>query len=219
MKINILSISIASIKTLFTPKTLFLLVLGSMIGSFGLYNIHYQSSLTEGGVLGAILLLNHWTGLPASILSPLLDLFCYAIAYRILGGRFLTLSLTVTALMAAFFRIWEQFPPLLPNLTAYPLIAAVLGALFIGIGTGLVVRGGGSGSGDDALALVIVKKSGWRISKAYLATDFSVLALSLTYLPLDRIFYSILTVTISSYLIDFISCRGRKKEQLSEASL
>lgn len=195
--------------SLLSSGTFIYLLLGSMVGSFGLHNIHYQSSLTEGGVLGAILLLNHWTGLPASILSLLLDIICYAVAFRMLGGKFLGLSLIVSAFMAGFFRIWELFPPLLPDLSAYPLAAAVLGGLCIGIGTGLVVRGGGSGAGDDALALIIVKKTGWRIAKAYLLTDFVVLALSLTYLPVGRIAYSILSVSISSWLIDFISQKGK----------
>ncbi len=33
---------------------------GAAILSFGLFNIHSQSNITEGGVLGMILLLEHW---------------------------------------------------------------------------------------------------------------------------------------------------------------
>ena len=54
------------------------------------------------------------------------------------------------------------------------------------------------------MALVISKLSGIRLSHAYMATDFTVLLLSLTYIPFRRIAYSLVTVTISSWLIDFI---------------
>ena len=35
-----------------------LILLGSAIASFGLYNIHQQCGITEGGVLGSVLLLH-----------------------------------------------------------------------------------------------------------------------------------------------------------------
>ena len=57
----------------FTLKRLFWLVLGTAILSFGIHNIHQRAAITEGGVIGLVLLMNHWLGIPASIASPLLD--------------------------------------------------------------------------------------------------------------------------------------------------
>ena len=76
----------------------------------------------------------------------------------------------------------------------------------------LSVRQGASCAGDDALALVISKVTGCRISRAYLLTDVSVLVLSLSYIPAGRIVYSLITVTVSSFLIDFIQNFGVQKE-------
>ena len=97
---------------------------------------------------------------------------------------------------------------MLPDLSDVPLAAAVLGGLFVGIGVGLIVRQGGSSGGDDALALTISRVTCWRLSRAYLFTDLTVLALSLTYIPAGRIVFSLVTVTISSYLIDWIKSWG-----------
>ena len=138
-------------------------MLGTAICSFGIYNVHDQSGITEGGALGLILLLNHWFGLPSSIATPIIDIICYALAFRALGRHFLEISAFSTLSMAMFFRIWERFPPVLPSLADKPLLAALLGALFIGVGVGIVVRNGGSCGGDDALALFIHKVSGWRL--------------------------------------------------------
>ena len=80
-----------------------------------------------------------------------------------------------------------------------------LGGIFVGVGVGIVVAQGGSSGGDDALALVISKLSGLRLAKAYLFTDISVLTLSLTYIPFGRIIFSLITVTISSWIIDGIT--------------
>lgn len=188
----------------FTLRRILCILLGTAICSFGIYNIHRQTGVTEGGVLGMIVLLNYWFDISPSILSVSLDLLCYALAFRRLGVRFLIISGVSSLSLSMFFRIWESFPPMLPNFYDRPLIAAVLGALFIGVGVGVVIRNGGSCSGDDALALFISNVTGWRISRAYLITDFIVLALSLSYIPFSRILFSLITVTLSSYIIDLI---------------
>ena len=58
---------------------------------------------------------------------------------------------------------------------------------------------------DDALALVISKVTRWRLSFAYLFTDLTVLLLSLSYIPITRIAFSLVTVTLSSFLIDKVT--------------
>ena len=194
-----------------SPKQLALLLLGTAILSFGMHNIHRRVGITEGGVLGMVLLLDHQLSLPPWLMTPVLDIICYLLGLRFLGWDFIKLSAVASLGMSAFFRLWEQFAPMLPDLSAYPLAAALLGGLFVGIGVGLVVRQGGSSGGDDALALVISKLSRCRLSRAYLVTDLSVLLLSLTYIPFQRIAYSLVTVTVSSLLIDWIQNLGRKK--------
>ena len=185
-------------------KRVLILLLGAAILTFGLHNVHRRTGVTEGGVLGMVLLLNNLLGLPAWLTSPVLDISCYLLGWRFLGGDFLRISLVSALSVSGFFRVWQALPPMLPDLSAHPLLAALIGCIFVGVGVGLVVRQGGSSGGDDALALVISKKTPLRISHAYCITDFTVLALSLSYIPLKRIAFSLITVTLSSAIIDLI---------------
>ena len=178
------------------------IVLGAAIASFGIHNIHQQTGITEGGVIGAMLLVEHWLGFSPAYITPVLDALCYVLALRFLGGRFLRTSVISTLSVSLCYKLWEQFPPMLPDLSGRPLAAAVLGGLFVGVGVGLIVRQGGSSGGDDALALVISRVTHLRLSFAYLFTDLTVLGLSLTYIPVNRITFSLVTVTLSSFLID-----------------
>ena len=146
--------SFKKIVSAFTLKRLFWLVLGTAILSFGIHNIHQRAAITEGGVIGLVLLMNHWLGIPASIASPLLDFVCYALAFKFLGLDFILTAAVASVSLAGFYRLWESFPPMLPNLTPWPLAAALLGGVFVGIGVGIIVRQGGSSGGDDALALL-----------------------------------------------------------------
>ena len=193
-----------------------LILLGSAILSFGLYNVHEQTQVTEGGVLGMTLFLQHWLGLTPAITSPVMDIACYLLAWRFLGNSFARYAVTASLAFAAFHALWERFPPLLPDLSAYPVAAAVVGALFVGVGVGLVVRIGGACGGDDALALTISHLSRWPIARCYLITDLTVLALSLSYIPLSRILCSLITVTLSSFLIGRIQLVGRGPEPETE---
>lgn len=204
--------TVRDIRVTFPPRTVLSIILGTAITTFGIYNVHQQADITEGGILGLILLFNFWIGMSSSILSPVLDALSYILGFRYLGKEFLKTSIFATLCMAGFFRLWELFPPILPSLADYPLTAALVGGCFIGTGCGLVVRQGASCAGDDALALVISKITHCRIRAAYLLTDVSVLVLSLSYIPAKRIVYSLITVTVSSFLIDFIQNVGIREK-------
>lgn len=131
------------------------LLTGVMILSFGLFNIHSQSKITEGGILGLTLFLKHWFHISPGISEFVLDLLCYLTGLRILGKSFLKNALISSAGYALFYSLWEFTGPFLPNLGHRPLFAAVVGGLFVGVGVGLVVRAGGATGGDDALALIL----------------------------------------------------------------
>ena len=185
-------------------KDMILCVIGSAILAFGLYNVHSLSGVTEGGILGMMLLLKHWLHISPAVSGFVMNAACYLIGWLLLGKSFIAYSIISGSCFSVFYAIFEQFPPLWPQLADMPLAAAFIGALFVGIGVGLCVRTGGAPSGDDALAMVISKLTGAKLQWAYLATDLVVLALSLSYLDYKRIALSLLTVTLSGQLIGVV---------------
>lgn len=195
---------IAGIKPSACVRRVALIVLGSAILTFGVHNIHNVTGITEGGIIGLVLFGNHWLGIPPSVVSPLLDGISYLVAFKVLGGGFLGWSLVASVAVAGAYRLWESLPYMLPDLSGNPLLAAILGALFVGVGVGIVIRQNASAGGDDALALSLSKVTGWRVGRCYLFSDLTVLVLSLSYIPLDKIACSLVTVCMSSALIDVI---------------
>ena len=182
----------------------FVLLVGSVIQAIGIYNIHSLADVTEGGALGLTLLLQHWFEISPAVSSLVLNLMCYAIGWRTLGKEFIGYSLVSICIYSLCYSILEQFPPLWPDIVQFPLLAALLGALFIGIGAGLCVRAGGATAGDDALAMSFSHLFRWPIERIYLVSDLTVLLLSLSYIPLRRIAYSLLTVVLSGQIIGLI---------------
>ena len=177
------------------------LVFGGMFQAFGLYHIHSLSGVTEGGLLGLNLLLEHWFSISPSVTNFVLSVICYLIGWRMLGKDFILRSAVAAGSFSISYRIFELFPQIYPGLYELPLLAALLGAVFVGVGTGVSVRCGGAVCGDDALAMAISQKLKIKIEYPYMVSDLLVLGLSLSYIPLKRIIYSLLTVFLSSKLV------------------
>lgn len=186
-------------------KTILINILGSAILAFGFYNIHAQADVTEGGMLGLTLLVQHWLHISPAISGFVMSTACFIFAWKQLGWKFIIMSIVAGLGFSVFYGICEQFPPLFPAIANYPLAAAILGAVFVGVGVGLSVKVGGASGGDDALAMGLNKLTGVKISTVYLISDLSVLLLSLSYIPFERIMYSLLTVVLSGQIIGFIS--------------
>mgnify|MGYP006340309589 CR=1 FL=1 len=181
-----------------------LLLLGSLIQAFGLYNIHSLADVTEGGVLGATLLLQHWFDISPAVSGFLMNAACYIFGFCVLGKQFVFYSAVAGLGFSGLYAVLEQFPPIYPRIAEYPLLAAILGALFIGVGAGICVRANGAACGDDALAMGFSKLTKLDIKWIYLFTDLTVILLSISYIPLSRLVYSLLTVVLSGQIISLI---------------
>ena len=190
-----------------------IIVLASVFQAFGIYNVHALANVTEGGVLGATLLIQHWLHISPALSALVLNIACYALGWKTLGRSFLAYSAISILSYSAGYALFEQFPPLFPEIAAYPLLAALVGALFIGIGAGLCVKCGGATAGDDALAMSLSRILCWPIERIYLFSDLLVLLLSLSYIPFRRIAYSLLTVVLSGQIIGIIQ-KINTKERL-----
>lgn len=183
------------------PLYCLLALLGSTILAFGIYNIHSISNVTEGGVLGLTLLLEYWFHISPAVSGFFLNIFCYALGWKLLGKQFVVYSVISTVGFSVSYGIFEFFPPLYPEIADMPLMASIVGALFVGVSAGLCVRVGGAPTGDDALAMSLSKMIHVNIQWVYLCSDLLVLMMSLSYIPVRRIMYSLLTVILSGQLI------------------
>lgn len=184
-------------------KKIMLILLGAMILSFGVFNLNYQNNITEGGVLGVLLLLKNVFNVDLSMASILIDISLFAVGYKFFGKRFLIDSLFATFSFSVFYSIFEGIGPIIPVLES-KLLGTILSGLFVGVGVGIIVRAGAAAGGDDALALVISKITSLKIGQVYMISDVVILILSLSYLSAYDIFWSLIAVNISGRLIDLI---------------
>lgn len=193
-------------------KYIIIAFISSIVLALGLYNIHATADITEGGMLGLTLLLDHWFNITPAISSFIFNSICYIIGWKVLGKKFIIYSSIATFGFSASYKVFELFPPIFSSIYEYPLLAAILGALFVGITIGICVKIGGAPTGDDALAMSLSTIFKIKIEWIYLILDIVVLGLSLTYIPFTRIVYSLISVVISGQLVGLISRIKSKNE-------
>ena len=81
--------------------------LASGFQAFGMYNIHALADITEGGVLGAILLLEYWFGISPAISSFIMNAACFLLGWKVLGVQFIAYSFVAAAGYSAGYAVCE----------------------------------------------------------------------------------------------------------------
>ena len=70
------------------PSYCIIAFLSSAFQAFGMYNVHALSGVTEGGVLGLVLLIDHWLSISPALSGFVLNAACYLLGWRTLGKTF-----------------------------------------------------------------------------------------------------------------------------------
>ena len=126
------------------------IVLGSMIGGAAYPLFLVPNNIAPGGLTGIATILNYLFKWPVGITSILLNLPLFAIGWKAMGKVFVFRSLVATLLFSMFIDLL-QLPPLTDDI----LLGSVYGALVLGVGLGLIMRGGATTGGSDMVARMV----------------------------------------------------------------
>ena len=95
-----------------------LIIAGSAIVAFGLYNIHSKCGIAEGGQLGVALLFLNLLSISPAIVSLIIDFIAYFIGGIVFGKKFFTNCIIGTISYSAFYALFEHLPiQLFPDLS------------------------------------------------------------------------------------------------------
>jgi len=186
--------------------------IGNAMLAFAVCAIVIPKGIMMGGVNGLALAVQYFVPVRLSVLTGCLSAGLFLLGWKALGRQFAAKSFVSTLIYPVIMAIFESLPVERIFAGEDMIVCTIACSVLVGMGVGLVVRAGGASGGDDALALVIAKRTGWPVSRAYLITDLTVLALSLSYIPVGNIACSVVTVTLSSFIVGKIHTMGRKDE-------
>ncbi|KRL83842.1 hypothetical protein FC32_GL001107 [Ligilactobacillus apodemi DSM 16634 = JCM 16172] len=180
-----------------------MITLGCALYGLGLVSINIANNLAEGGVTGITLILRYWLHINPAFSTIAINIPLIAIGYRFLGKK--ALVYTIYGTLALSFWIWFWQKVYIPiNIHHDLFIAGILAGIFGGVGSGIVYKFGGTTGGTDVVARILEKQQGIQMGKTLLALDAIVLTLSLSYLDLRQMMYTLLASFVFSQLVNFI---------------
>lgn len=135
-----------------TAKEYALLVLGSVIMSYGIKNIYGPVNLVSGGLSGVAIILQGLFGIPLWVSNTVLNIPLFLIGFRVRGWTFIKRTLVATVVMSLALMVMPEVY-LIPN--GDILLSAVFGGIVCGIGAGLVFVCRATTGGTDLLAAII----------------------------------------------------------------
>ena len=181
-------------------------LLGSAIIAFATYNIHANSNIPEGGIIGLSLIIEYFTGVSPAISNLIMNTLCCLMAWRLMGTKYIVNASIATIGFSVFYAIFSLFPPVIPDISEYPLLATLIGAILIEVGTGITLRFGSAPSGDHALTMALVRRGGLDFGWVNFLRDFVVIFASLSYVDDPYlVVYALLIMTFTAPIVELIA--------------
>ena len=176
------------------------LTMGSVIAAFALEEFLLPNKVFDGGVTGICMILKHHIPVKLGILVVILNIPFIIVGLKKIGKTFIIkviYSIIVFSIMTAVFEP-------IPELTDDIILAVTFGAVFLGIGVGLVLRGGGVLDGTEIVAVMLSRKLSISTGQIILIFNVIIYFIAGCVFGLDRGMYSLLMYFITSKVIDIV---------------
>ncbi|MBR7041588.1 MAG: YitT family protein [Clostridia bacterium] len=176
------------------------ILLGCLIGGAAYPLFMTPNNIAPGGVTGIGVILNYLFGLPVGTVSLVLNVPLFITGYRYMGRIFAFRSLQATAL----FSVLIDILPLKP-MTDDLLLGCLFGGVSLGIGLGLILRGGATTGGTDMLARIVHSRFPTVTVGTFLfAFDFLVVVAAGFAVGTQQALYAIINIYVSGRVIDLV---------------
>jgi uncharacterized membrane-anchored protein YitT (DUF2179 family) len=181
-------------------KSFVLIGIGIASAAFGLESFLVPNGYIDGGVTGISLLVKYvFKQFPLSILLVLFNLPFIILGFKQISKEFALksiLAITGLALTIQFIHF--------PILTEDSLLIASFGGLFLGVGIGFAMRGGGVIDGTEVLAIYLSRNSRLSIGDIILIFNIVIFLAGAYLISVEVALYAILTYFIASKAVNYI---------------
>ena len=158
------------------------------------------NSIAPGGLTGIATILNYLFGTPVGTISLLLNIPLFLIGYRSMGRVFAFRSLVATIL---FSLLIDWLP--LRAVTNDMLLGSLFGGVLMGLGLGLILRGGATTGGSDMVARMVHARFQHITVGAFLFfIDFCVVLAAGFFIRVEYALYAFISIFAGSRVIDMV---------------
>lgn len=176
------------------------IVLGCLLGGVAYPLFLVPNNIAPGGLSGLAMILNYLFGSPVGLTSLLMNIPLFLIGYKAMGRVFAFRSLVATVLFSVTIDLAK-----LPAMTNDPLLGTLYGGVLLGVGLGLILRGGATTGGTDMIARMVHSKLPFITVGAFLLMiDCLVVILAGVVMGTSEGLYALISIFASSKVIDMV---------------
>lgn len=190
-----------------------LVVIGNAVLAFGVAVFAVPSRLIYGGATGLSFIIEHFTSFNYATVVFVINMFMLVLGFVVLGKKFALGTVLSSFLFPFFLGFFESFP-VLQNVTHDILLASIYAGLCTGAGLGIVFRLGYSTGGLDVPPLILNKKFGISLPLAINVEDSLILIGQVFFSSFEGILYGIITVLVSTIVMDRVIVFGERNIQV-----
>ena len=182
------------------------ILVGSFILAFAITYFLNPIKISTGGVAGIGTVLNHMAKVPLSVTTLAINAILFVFGYKTLRSGAVMKTVAGILFLSAALAI----TPIFGEYDKDILICSIFGGILVGLGVGLVVYKDGSTGGSDFAALIFHKLIPHvSVATFILIIDSAVIIASgLVFRDYTIMFYSVLSLYISSKVTDWVLVNG-----------
>ena len=179
------------------------ITLGTAMYAVGFQIFLYPNAIIVGGVSGIAMIINMLTSLPVGVLTIILNVPLFIMAWRSFGSKFLVGSLVGMLLSSVFVDLLAIF-----NL--YPtddmLLACFIGGAVKGVGLGLVYYVGATTGGADIVAKFARRRFPYiNFGTIVLVMDcIIIIVFAIVFKKIESAMYAVIAMFVTSKAIDLV---------------
>lgn len=190
-----------------TLKTVFLMTLGSVLVSVGVYFFKFPNHFSMGGVSGLSILLGQV--IPSHLVTPATINTVITVLFLILGFLVLDKSFGLktvycSLLYSLTIQLLERFCPLSQPLTHQKMLELFFAVILPALGAAILFNMDASTGGTDIMAMILKKYSGMDVGRALLVSDVLIAAAALLIFDIETGLFSLLGLALKSVLVDSV---------------
>ena len=188
-----------------TIQAYILLIIGALVQALAMRLFLVPGQLVSGGISGAAQIVNNFVRIPIGLMVLIGNIPLFFLGWRYLGGsRFAFRTAISVTIFSVLTDLLVLFIPA-SGVTQDNFLNAIFGGVLLGVGLGLVYRGGGTSGGSDILGRVLNHRLGISISQAYLITDTIVVLAGGFAFSWEKALYGMVVIYVSGLAAEMIS--------------
>lgn len=188
-------------KSIFSLSSMMYTILGVFSALIALQGFMIPNHFLDGGITGISILIEEVFHIPFSLPFILLNLPFIFMGFRKIGKTF-SVNALIAVILLAVLMTFITFP----QITSDKVLIAVFGGFFIGLGIGLVIRGGGVIDGLEIIAHYTNKRIGFSTSEIIMTINTLLFIGAAFEFGIETAMYSILVyftaMKTSDYVVD-----------------